>query len=106
MARYQTLGDGQRPRLIQFDAVKFPDLRAVLEAALGPLVWFEVMEEPEAAASNAAEPEAAAEAARAPVRFNRVPTRKSACLPPWPAATRDWCCATSRANDRADDPRH
>jgi hypothetical protein len=36
-------------------------LRAVLEAALGPLVRFEVMEEPEAPATNAAEPEAAAE---------------------------------------------
>ena len=61
MKGVETLGDGQRPRLIQFDVVKFPDLRAVLEEALGPLVRFEVMEEPEAPATNAAEPEAAAE---------------------------------------------
>src|SRR5271166_549708 len=42
----------------------------------------------------------------APLRFSRALTRKSSRRPPWPAATRDWCCARSAANIRANDPRH
>jgi hypothetical protein len=42
----------------------------------------------------------------ASLRFNRALTRKSFCRPPWPAATRDWCCARSAANDQGNDPRH
>ena len=48
-----TLGARQRPRLVRFDPVKFPDLRAVLEKALGPLVLFEVMSEAAPAAEAA-----------------------------------------------------
>ena len=57
MARYQTLGVGQRPRLAHIDVARYPDPRAVLEAALGPLALFEVLTgpEPAAAASEAAE---------------------------------------------------
>ena len=43
MACYQPAGAGQKARLVRFDPLKFPDLRAVLEKALGPLVRFEVM---------------------------------------------------------------
>ncbi len=39
-------------------------------------------------------------------RFSHALTRKSSRRPPWPAATRDWCCARSAANIRANDPKH
>jgi len=39
-------------------------------------------------------------------RFTPALTRKLSRRPPWPAATRDWCCARSAANIRANDPRH
>ena len=53
--RYQPQGKGQLPRLALVDPVKVPDARAVLEAALGPLVLFEVLAEAEhqAEAKNA-----------------------------------------------------
>ena len=40
------------------------------------------------------------------LRFSPALTRKSSRRPPEPAATRDWCCARSAANIRANDPRH
>jgi hypothetical protein len=45
MACYQPAGAGQKARLIRFDPIKFPDLRAVLEKALGPLVRFGLISE-------------------------------------------------------------
>ena len=42
LVRYQNAGPGQRPRLAQIDIARYPDPRAVLEAALGPLVLFEL----------------------------------------------------------------
>jgi hypothetical protein len=42
----------------------------------------------------------------ASLRFSRALTRTSSRRLPWPAATRDWCCAKSAANNRANDPRH
>ena len=46
VARYCRRGARQRPRLIRFDPAVFPNLRATLEAILGPLVLFEILEEP------------------------------------------------------------
>ncbi len=41
--RYRTAGKGQLSRLALYDAARFPDIRATLEATLGPLVAFEVL---------------------------------------------------------------
>ena len=46
------------------------------------------------------------DSAAAPLRFSRAVTRKPSRRQPSPAATRDWCCARSAANVRANDPRH
>ena len=51
--RYRTKGRGSEPRLALVDPAKVPDPRAALEAALGPLVLFEVL--PEAASQAAPE---------------------------------------------------
>ena len=53
--RFQPGGRGQLPRFCIANLVKVPDPRAVLEAALGPLVLFEVLE-PEPAAAPEPEP--------------------------------------------------
>ena len=49
---YQPVGAGQMRRLCMIDLARFPDPRAVLEAALGKLMLFEVTV-PEAAAEAA-----------------------------------------------------
>lgn len=41
--RYRTAGRGQLSRLALYDPARFPDIRASLEAALGPLVAFEIL---------------------------------------------------------------
>jgi len=45
--RYQPKGKGQLPRLALVDPAKVPDVRAHLEAVLGPLALFEVLSEAE-----------------------------------------------------------
>ena len=60
--RYQPQGKGQLPRLALVDPVKVPDVRAVLEAALGPLVLFEVLVEAESQAKPETAPVAVSEA--------------------------------------------
>jgi hypothetical protein len=59
--RYQPQGKGQLPRLALVDPVKVPDARAVLEAALGPLVLFEVLFEAESQAEQKTAPVAVSE---------------------------------------------
>jgi hypothetical protein len=39
-------------------------------------------------------------------RVGTARQHRSGRRPPWPAATRDWCCAKSAANIGANDPRH
>ena len=51
--RFQPGGRGQLPRFCIANLVKVPDPRAVLEAALGPLVLFEVLEPEPAAGARA-----------------------------------------------------
>ena len=57
LARFKIAGAGQRPQLAQIDMARWPDPRAVLETALGPLVLFELFpaECPEDAIRQAAE---------------------------------------------------
>lgn len=59
--RYRPAGRGQVPRLALYDPEKFPDIRATLEAALGPLVAFEILE-PERQAEPETAPAAVSEA--------------------------------------------
>lgn len=57
LVRYQPKGKGQLARLALYDPGRFPDIRATLEAALGPLVAFEVLRQaqPENAAAAISE---------------------------------------------------
>ena len=54
--RYQPQGKGQLPRLALVDPAKVSDVRAVLEAALGPLVLFEVLVDARSQAEPKIEP--------------------------------------------------
>ena len=51
---YQPAGTGQLRRLCMIDLARYPDPRAVLEVALGPLALFEVLTRPAAAADSEA----------------------------------------------------
>ena len=44
---YQPAGAGQLRRLCMIDLARYPDPRVVLETALGKLVLFEMLAEPE-----------------------------------------------------------
>jgi hypothetical protein len=75
IVRYQPTGKGQVTRAAAFDPGKFPDIRATLEAALGPLAAFEVLpvgSGPEPAAPEPESSQAAPDPDPDPVRYPKL----------------------------------